>query len=231
MSDKLNKTDPSIPNYVNLILKITGAHLGVSSQGSDEPNMWLEAETDGRYSVNLGDERIDQLGRGSPNSKATISVDRSVKGLPFILVEKHKSSFILRVLCTCEDKFFEELASSIRSGNIPAYAKFELSPNPYISELTWENPLPVTNWKDRRSDPMVIHKQVFTYKTFGTLDEVMRTETLEKFSSLSDQITTVENQLFTVKKENQEWRNEVASNFKIILIAAIVFILIFSLLI
>ena len=231
MSDKLNNTDPSIPSYVNLLLKITGAHLGVSSQGSNEPNMWLEAETDGHYSVNLGDGRVDQLGRGSSASKATISVDRSVKGLPFILVEKHKTSLVLRILCTCEDKFFEELASSIRSGNIPAYANFELSSNPYISELTWETPLPRTNWKDRRSDPMVIHKQGFTYKKFSTLDEVVRNETLEKFSSLSDQITTVENQLFTVKKENKEWRKEVVSNFKIILIAAIIFILFFSLLI
>ena len=230
MSDKLNYTNPLIPDHLSLLLKITGAHLGVSTLGSDEPNMWLEAETDGRYSLNLGDGRIDQLGGGSSNSKATISVDRSVKGLPFILVEKHKGSFVLRILCTCEDKFFEELASSIRNGNIPAYANFELSSNPYISELTWENPLPATNWKGQRSDPMVIHKQGFTYKKFGTLDEVVRTATFEKFSSLSGQLETVENQLFTVKKENQEWRKEVVVTFKIMLLTAILFILLFSLL-
>ena len=230
MSDEQNDTDPLIPDYVNLLLKITGAHLGVSTLGSDEPNMWLEAETDGRYSLNLGDGWVDQLGGGSPNAKATISVDHSVKGLPFILIEKHKGSFILRILCTSEDKFFEELASSIRSGNIPAYANFEFSPNPYISELTWENPLPVTNWKGQRSDPMVIHKQGFTYKNFGTLDEVVKTATFENFSSLSDQIGIVENQLLTVKKENQEWRKEVVLNFKIMLLATIFFILTFSLL-
>ena len=230
MSDEQNDTYPLTPDYVNLLLKITGAHLGVSALGSDEPNMWLEAETDGRYSLNLGDGQVNQLGGGSPNSKATISVDRSVKGLPFILVEKHKGNFVLRILCTCEDKFFEELASSIRSGNIPAYANFELSPNPYISELTWENPLPATNWKGQRSDPMVIHKQGFTYKKFGTLDEVVKTATFDNFSSLSDQIGTVENQLLTLKKENQEWRKEVVLNFKIMLLATIFFILTFSLL-
>ena len=231
MSDKLNYTDSLIPDHVSLLLKITGAHLGVSTLGSDEPNMWLEAETDGRYSLNLGDGQIEQLGGGSPNSKATINVDRSVKGLPFILVEKHKGSFVLRILCTCEDKFFEELASSIRNGNIPAYANFELSPNPYLSELTWEDPLPATNWKGQRSDPMVIHKQGFTYKKFGTLDEVFKAPGFEKFSSLTDQIGTVENQLFTMKKEIQEWRKEVVVTFKIILLAAILFILLFSLLI
>ena len=230
MSDEQNDTYPLTPDYVNLLLKITGAHLGVSALGSDEPNMWLEAETDGRYSLNLGDGQVNQLGGGSPNSKATISVDRSVKGLPFILVEKHKGSFVLRILCTCEDKFFEELASSIRNGNIPAYANFELSPNPYISELTWENPLPATNWKGQRSDPMVIHKQGFTYKKFGTLDEVVKTATFDNFSSLSDQVGTVENQLLTLKKENQEWRKEVVLNFKIMLLATIFFILTFSLL-
>ena len=230
MSDEQNDTDPFIPDYVNLLLKITGAHLGVSTLGSDEPNMWLEAETDGRYNLNLGEGQVDQIGGGSPNSKATISVDRSVKGLPFILVEKHKGSFILRILCTCEDKFFEEIASSIRSGNIPAYANFEFSPNPYISKMTWENPLPATNWKGHRSDPMVIHKQGFTYKKFGNLDEVVRTATFDNFSSLNDQIETVENQLVAVKRENQEWRNEVVLNFKIMLLATILFILTFSLL-
>ena len=230
MSDELNDMGQVTSDNVNVLLRIRGAHLGVFTLGSDEPNMWLEAETYGRYSLNLGDGRIDQLGGGAPNSKATINIDRSVKGLPFILVEKHKSSFVLRILCTCEDKFFEELASSIRSGNIPSYANFELSPNPYISELTWENPLPATNWKDRRSDPMVIHKQGFTYKNSSSLDEVVSTAAVEKFSSISDQIAYLENQLVTVKKENQGWRKEVIINFKFMLLAAILFILIFSLL-
>ena len=90
MSDELNNTNSLNPDYVDLLLKIKGAHLGVSTLGSDEPNMWLEAEIEGHYSLNLGNGRIDQLGGGSPNSKATINVDRSVKGLPFILVEKYK---------------------------------------------------------------------------------------------------------------------------------------------
>ena len=77
---------------------------------------------------------------------------------------------------------------------------------------------------------MVIYKQGFTYKKFGSLDEVVKTATFENFSSLSDQIGTVENQLLTVKKENQEWRKEVVLNFKIVLLAAIFFILTFSLL-
>ena len=137
-----------------------------------------------------------------------------------MLVEKHKGSLVLRILCTCEDKFLEELASSIRSGNIPAYANFDLSPNPYISELIWENPLPYADWKAQKSDPIVIHKQGFTYKVLGTLRE--------KFSSLSDQISSVENQLISVKKETQEWRKEVAFDFNVILVVAIIFTLIFS---
>ena len=220
MSNETNDTDPLIPDYVNLLLKISGAHLGVSTLSSDEPNMWLEAETDGHYSLNLGDGQIEKLGGASPNCKATISVHRSVKGLPYIMVEKHKGSVVLRILCTCEDTFLEELASSIRSGNIPAYANFNLSPNPYISELTWENPLPSTDWRAQKSAPIVIHKQDFTYKVFGTLRE--------KFSSLSDQISSVENQLIAVKKETQEWRKEVAFDFNVILVVAIIFTLIFS---
>ena len=220
MSNELNDTDPLIPDYVNLLLKISGAHLGVSTLSSDEPNMWLEAETDGHYSLNLGDGRIEQLGGASPNCKATISVHRSVKGLPYMMVEKHKGSLVLRILCTCEDKFLEELASSIRSGNIPAYANFDLSPNPYISELTWRNPLPSADWRCQKSDPIAIHKQGFTYKVFGTLRE--------KFSSLSDQISSVENQLVVVKKETQEWRKDVAFDFNVILVVAIIFTLIFS---
>ena len=220
MPNELNDTDPLIPDYVNLLLKISGAHLGESTLSSDEPNMWFEAETDGHYSLNLGDGRIEQLGGASPNCKATISVHRSVKGLPYIMVEKHKDSLVLRILCTCEDKFLEELASSIRSGNIPAYANFDLSPNPYISELTWENPLPSTDWRSQKSDPIVIHKQGFTYKVFGTLRE--------KFSSLSDQTPSVENQLVAVKKETQKWRKEVAFDFNVILVVAIIFTLIFS---
>ena len=97
---------------------------------------------------------------------------------------------------------------------------FDLSPNPYISELTWENPLPSADWRSQKSDPIVIHKQGFTYEVFGTLRE--------KFSSLSDQISSVENQLIAVKKETQEWRKEVAFDFNVILVVAIIFTLIFS---
>ena len=220
MSEEPSDNDPSIPDYITLNLKILEGHLGESTLVSDEPNMWLKAETDGHYSLNLGDGRFEQLGGDSPNCLATISVHRSVKGLPYIMVEKHKDSFVLRILSTCEDKSLEELASSIRNGNIPAYANFDLSPNPYISELTWGNPLPITNWRNQRSDPMLIHKQVFTYKSVGTL--------LEKFSLLSDQISSVENQLAAVKKETQEWRKEVAFDFNVILCVAIIFALIFS---
>ena len=138
------------------------------------------------------------------------------------MVEKYKGSLVLRILCTCEDTFLEELASSIRSGNIPAYANFDLSPNPYISELTWENPLSSADWRSQKSDPIVIHKQSFTYEVFGTLHE--------KFSSLSDQNSSVENQLVAVKKETQEWRKEVAFDFNVILVVAIIFTLIFSIL-
>ena len=220
MSEEPSDNDPSIPDYITLNLKILEGHLGESMLGSDEPNMWLKAETNGYYILNLGDGRLEKLGRESPNCLATISVHRSVRGLPYIIVEKHKDGFILRILCTCEDKSLEELASSIRSGNIPAYANFDLSPNSYISELTWNNPLPFTNWTNQRSDPLLIHKQVFTYKSVGTL--------LEKFSLLSDQISSVENQLAAVKKETQEWRKEVAFDFNVILCAAIIFALIFS---
>ena len=65
MSNELNDTDSLIPDCVNLLLKISGAHLGVSTLSPDEPNMWLEAETDGHYSLNLGDGRIEQLGGAS----------------------------------------------------------------------------------------------------------------------------------------------------------------------
>ena len=126
----------------------------------------------------------------------------------------------MRILCTCEDELLDELSSSTRMGNIPTYANFDLSTNPYISAYTWHDTIPDATWRNYKSAVILRHKQGFTYKVFGTLRE--------KFSSLSDQISSVENQLVAVKKETQEWRKEVAFDFNVILVVAIIFTLIFS---
>ena len=73
-------------------------------------------------------------------------------------------------------------------GNIPAYANFDLSPNPYISAHTWHDPIPDATWRNYKSAVILLHKQGFTYKNFGTLDEVVRTAPLEKFASHSDHV-------------------------------------------
>ena len=238
MSEQNTETDTLIPGYVNLLLKIKGGHLGVSTLGSDNPNMWLEATTDGQYYLNLENGQIDEIGGGSPSYRATINVDRSSNGLPFVLIEKYKGSFVLRILCTCEDKFFEDLASSIRSDNIPTYASFRLSPNPYLSESKSENLLPPAIWESDRSDPIAIHKQGFTYKNSTNLaeivrtatDDVVRTSTFEEFSSIRDQILYLENQFQAMKNLNAEWQKQVVVHFRFILFSAILFILIFSIL-
>ena len=54
MSEEPSDNDSLIPDYITLNLKILEGHLGESSLVSDEPNMWLKAETDGHYSLNLG---------------------------------------------------------------------------------------------------------------------------------------------------------------------------------
>ena len=73
-------------------------------------------------------------------------------------------------------------------GNIPTYANFDLSPNPYISAYTWHDTIPDATWRNYKSAVILRHKQDFTNKNFGTLDEVVRTAPLEKFASRSDQV-------------------------------------------
>jgi hypothetical protein len=228
MPNSLYHPDPLSPDHVSLILKITGAHLDVSTRGSDEPNMWLAAETDGRYFLNLGDGRIETVGGVSPNCYARIAFDQREEPMPRLYVDRREDEPHLDIRCTGDNTFLEELASAIRSGNIPAYANFELSLNPYISRLGWEESPPSTDWKNWKSAPLTLHEQGFSYKSLGTLEEATRTAQSEELSSLHNKISSLDNQLASMKEDSLAWRERVALNFKAILIALVSIAIVFG---